>query len=92
MRRWSGSPTGATDVFGARRLRRTIQRELDNQLSRLLLSGGLNPGDTVAVTVQDGALRFESRQSAEEPAGSATQRAASHAAGSTSGIDEGSNR
>jgi ATP-dependent Clp protease ATP-binding subunit ClpC len=50
---------GFQPEFGARPLRRALQRELDNQLSRLLLGGQLNPGDTVTVTLQDGKLHFD---------------------------------
>ncbi|MEV6490002.1 ATP-dependent Clp protease ATP-binding subunit, partial [Actinoplanes sp. NPDC051633] len=42
--------------FGARPLRRTIQRELDNRLSRMLLSADLAPGQTVTADVVDGQL------------------------------------
>lgn len=53
--------------FGARPLRRVIQRELDTPLSRLLLQGGVQRGDTVVVTVRDGGLEFEVAP-AREPA------------------------
>ena len=36
---------GFDPEFGARPLRRTIQRKVDNELSRMLLEGSLNPGD-----------------------------------------------
>jgi ATP-dependent Clp protease ATP-binding subunit ClpC len=39
-------------------LRRTIQREIDNRLSRLLLSGEIRPGHRVEVSVADGGFRF----------------------------------
>jgi ATP-dependent Clp protease ATP-binding subunit ClpC len=42
--------------FGARPLRRTIQRKLDNTLSRLLLDGTLKPGQSAHVGVRDGDL------------------------------------
>ena len=47
---------GFQPEFGARPLRRTIQRELDNRLSRLVLSSDLKPGQTVKVDVADGKL------------------------------------
>ncbi|MGI5128869.1 ATP-dependent Clp protease ATP-binding subunit [Pseudonocardia sp. CA-107938] len=43
---------------GARRLRRTIQREVDNGLSELLLSGRLEPGQHVTVEATDGQPQF----------------------------------
>jgi ATP-dependent Clp protease ATP-binding subunit ClpC len=49
---------GFQPEFGARPLRRTIQRELDNQLSKLLLGGELTAGNTVKVDVVDGKLTF----------------------------------
>lgn len=49
---------GFQPEFGARPLRRTIQRELDNQLSRMLLRGEIPPGETVTVTVEDDRLHF----------------------------------
>ncbi|HEY0534183.1 MAG TPA: ATP-dependent Clp protease ATP-binding subunit, partial [Actinoplanes sp.] len=50
---------GFQPEFGARPLRRTIQRELDNRLSKLLLAGDLAPGQTVHVDVADGRLTFK---------------------------------
>ncbi|MGV2922279.1 hypothetical protein, partial [Streptomyces alfalfae] len=44
---------------GARPLRRTIQREVDNRLSRLLLDGRLTPGSRVTVDVADDALTMD---------------------------------
>ena len=49
---------GFQPEYGARPLRRTIQRELDNRLSKLLLSAELRPGQRVGVDVADGALTF----------------------------------
>ena len=45
--------------FGARPLRRAIQREVDNRLSRLLLDGRLRSGQRVVVGVRDGDLDLE---------------------------------
>ncbi len=50
---------GYQPEFGARPMRRIIQREVDNQLSHLLLSGRLNPGQRVRVDARDGALHFD---------------------------------
>ncbi|HYK67015.1 MAG TPA: ATP-dependent Clp protease ATP-binding subunit [Streptosporangiaceae bacterium] len=50
---------GYQPEFGARPMRRTIQREVDNQLSRMLLDGQVRPGQKVTVDVRDGHLAFE---------------------------------
>ena len=49
---------GYQPEFGARPMRRTIQREVDNQLSRMLLDGKITAGQQVTVDVQDGRLAF----------------------------------
>ncbi|MDR0344092.1 MAG: AAA family ATPase, partial [Nocardiopsaceae bacterium] len=49
---------GFQPEFGARPMRRTIQREVDNQLSRMLLDGIILPGQEVDVGVADGRLTF----------------------------------
>jgi ATP-dependent Clp protease ATP-binding subunit ClpC len=49
---------GYQPEYGARPLRRTIQREVDNQLSRLLLDGRIREGGRVTVDVEDGRLAF----------------------------------
>ena len=50
---------GFDPEFGARPLRRTIQRRVDNELSRMVLSGSLEPGDRVVVGVEEERLTFE---------------------------------
>jgi ATP-dependent Clp protease ATP-binding subunit ClpC len=50
---------GFDPEFGARPLRRTIQRRVDNDLSRMVLDGSLEPGDKVGVDAGDGGLTFE---------------------------------
>jgi ATP-dependent Clp protease ATP-binding subunit ClpC len=49
---------GYQPEYGARPLRRTIQREVDNQLSRLLLDGTVAEGGRVTVDARDGSLSF----------------------------------
>jgi len=49
---------GYEPEFGARPMRRVIQREVDNELSRRLLDGQINPGQKVVADVQDGHLTF----------------------------------
>jgi ATP-dependent Clp protease ATP-binding subunit ClpC len=50
---------GFDPEFGARPLRRTIQRQVDNELSRMVLGGSINPGDKVVVGAEEGRLTFE---------------------------------
>ncbi|MGK5740750.1 ATP-dependent Clp protease ATP-binding subunit [Micromonospora sp. URMC 103] len=50
---------GYQPEFGARPLRRVIQREVDNQLSRMLLESAISPGQRVTVDARDGALAFD---------------------------------
>jgi ATP-dependent Clp protease ATP-binding subunit ClpB len=48
--------TGYDPVYGARPLKRVIQRELQNPLATMLLSGVIKDGETVRVSVHDGRL------------------------------------
>lgn len=50
---------GHQPEYGARPLRRTIQRELDDRLADLLLSGALSPGDRARVDAADGKLTID---------------------------------
>eukprot|EP00164_Ancoracysta_twista_P002568 GFYU01003421.1.p1 GENE.GFYU01003421.1~~GFYU01003421.1.p1 ORF type:complete len:825 (+),score=216.55 GFYU01003421.1:91-2475(+) len=45
---------GYDPVYGARPLRRLLQRELLNSIAKMMLDGSLSSGDTVAVSVKDG--------------------------------------
>ena len=45
---------GYDPVFGARPLKRLIQHDIENPLSRLLVKGEVKDGDTLTVDVQDG--------------------------------------
>ncbi len=45
---------GYDPVYGARPLRRLMQRQIDDQLARGILSGAVRDGDTVRVDVADG--------------------------------------
>lgn len=60
------SRRGYQPEYGARPLRRTIQREVDNQLSRLLLDGRVGEGARVTVDVEGERLAF--RTEGETPA------------------------
>jgi ATP-dependent Clp protease ATP-binding subunit ClpC len=59
---------GFQPEFGARPLRRTIQRELDDDLAELLLSGQFNSGDTAIADVVDGKLHITTSAGAAPPA------------------------
>jgi ATP-dependent Clp protease ATP-binding subunit ClpC len=50
---------GFQPEFGARPLRRTIQRQVDNRLSSMLLDGRLLPGQHVTVATAGSALAFQ---------------------------------
>ncbi|MCP9963706.1 ATP-dependent Clp protease ATP-binding subunit [Streptomyces somaliensis] len=54
---------GYEPEYGARPLRRTIQREVDNRLSRLLLDGRLAPGGRVRVDAAEEGLVFRTEPS-----------------------------
>jgi ATP-dependent Clp protease ATP-binding subunit ClpC len=55
---------GYDPEFGARPLRRTIQRLVENELSRMVLDGSVEPGDKVVVDVEGDRLRFDVREGA----------------------------
>ncbi|MGH9461808.1 MAG: AAA family ATPase, partial [Vicinamibacteria bacterium] len=50
---------GWDPVYGARPLRRAVQRELESPIARKLLSGEIESGTTVRVVLRDGRLEFE---------------------------------
>jgi len=56
---------GYDPVYGARPLKRVIQKRLQNELARYLLSGEFMPGDTIAVDVEGDDLTFERHPSAD---------------------------
>jgi ATP-dependent Clp protease ATP-binding subunit ClpC len=62
---------GFDPEFGARPLRRTIQRRVDNELSRMVLGGSLNPGDKVVAGAEDGRLTLDVLEGAAALAGEA---------------------
>ena len=57
--------TGYDPVYGARPLKRVIQRELQNPLATMLLSGTIKDGETVRVSVHDGQLTINGSRLAE---------------------------
>ena len=56
-RRWLAQQ-GFDREFGARPLRRAIQRHIENPLSMRLLKGDFNDGDLVVIDERDGGLHF----------------------------------
>ena len=49
---------GFDPVYGARPLKRAIQQQIENPLAKQILAGKYAPGDTVKVTLKDGAIAF----------------------------------
>lgn len=65
---------GFDPEYGARPLRRTIQRLVENELSRLVLSGEVDGGDKITVDASGDGLTFQVERGAAqelEPAGAA---------------------
>ncbi|GGY31107.1 ATP-dependent chaperone ClpB [Pseudoduganella albidiflava] len=49
---------GYDPVYGARPLKRAIQQQIENPLSKLILEGRFGPKDTIRIDARDGALVF----------------------------------
>ena len=60
--------TGFDPAYGARPLKRAIQRQLQDPLAMALLQGEFVEGDSVRVAVRDGALVFEKEAALEQMA------------------------
>jgi len=56
---------GFDPQYGARPLRRAIQRLLEDELSERLLAGEIQPGQRVRVDLRDGQLHVETVPEAE---------------------------
>ena len=56
---------GFDPQYGARPLRRAIQRLLEDELSERLLAGEIEPGQRVRVDLRDGQLHVETVPEAE---------------------------
>jgi ATP-dependent Clp protease ATP-binding subunit ClpB len=56
---------GYDPVYGARPLKRVFQRQLQNTLAKMLLSGAIVDGTTVHVTIQDGQLAINGSKFAQ---------------------------
>jgi ATP-dependent Clp protease ATP-binding subunit ClpB len=64
--------TGYDPAYGARPLKRAIQREIETPLARRLVSGEIHDGQTVSIDVDPAgsALQFRAETSkTEEPVG-----------------------
>ncbi|MBV8694348.1 MAG: ATP-dependent chaperone ClpB [Ktedonobacteraceae bacterium] len=60
---------GYDPQFGARPLKRIIQREVENRIARAILEGTVRDGDTIEIDAQDGKLFMESiREETQEEA------------------------
>ncbi len=58
---------GYSTEFGARHLRRVIQRLVEDPLSEKLLSGEFQPGDVVVAGVEDGEIVLRAQEQIEAP-------------------------
>jgi ATP-dependent Clp protease ATP-binding subunit ClpC len=59
---------GYDPVYGARPLRRAIQRYVENPISTKILQGEFKEGDTIAISLQKDNLSFSSRKTAKAKA------------------------
>jgi ATP-dependent Clp protease ATP-binding subunit ClpC len=55
---------GYDPVYGARPLRRAIQRYMENPISTKILQGEFKEGDTIAVSLEEDNLSFTGRKTA----------------------------
>ncbi|MDY6358120.1 MAG: ATP-dependent Clp protease ATP-binding subunit [Cyanobacteriota bacterium] len=51
--------SGYSEAYGARPLRRLIQRKVEDSLAEEILSGKYSAGDTIRLTMKDGKIAFE---------------------------------
>lgn len=52
---------GFDPLFGARPLKRAIQQQIENPVSRLILEGKYGPRDTILIDVKDGEMVFDKK-------------------------------
>ncbi len=57
---------GYDPIYGARPLKRTIQRRVENVLAQKMLEGGFPPGSTVVVDARDGEIVFATGTPAQQ--------------------------
>jgi ATP-dependent Clp protease ATP-binding subunit ClpB len=62
---------GYDPVFGARPLRRYIQREVETRIARALLAGEISDGTTVSLDVGEDGLELRTESAEREPVGAA---------------------
>ncbi|HEY5647509.1 MAG TPA: ATP-dependent chaperone ClpB, partial [Pseudomonadales bacterium] len=55
---------GYDPVYGARPLKRVIQKRIENPLAQRILAGDFPPGSTIYVTMTDGGFRFQAARAA----------------------------
>jgi hypothetical protein len=60
---------GYDPQFGARPLKRLMQKEVENRVARALLDGRIRNGDTIEINVRDGKLVIEPIVSASQASG-----------------------
>lgn len=78
---------GYEPAMGARPLRRAVQYEIEDALSERILSGQLQPGDSVLVDVSDGELVFLTQDGKERDFGEMSASTASALAAGASSQD-----
>ena len=61
---------GYDPQFGARPMKRVLQREIINELSKYVIAGSFSAGDTIHVNLKQGNLSFD-KEPAKEPAAKA---------------------
>jgi len=63
--------SGYDPVYGARPLKRAIQRELETPIAKAILAGRFQAGDTIHISVADGQLKVSEGAAAPQPVMSA---------------------
>jgi ATP-dependent Clp protease ATP-binding subunit ClpC len=59
---------GYDPTYGARPMRRAVERNLEDPLAEEILRGGLQPNEPIMVSLQDGRLVFKQKASPAAPA------------------------
>ena len=59
---------GYSEAYGARPLRRLIQRKIEDQLAEEILTNAYQAGDTILLKLVDGKLVFEKKEKKAEEA------------------------